>query len=567
MGSCPTAACSRTAASSRRNKYSIAVAFGLLAGAGLAAAQERSETFTERVEVRVMDLDVVVTDRDGKPVRDLAREDFTVRLGGKVVPIDYFARMDSGAIHAPDLTTASPEQVQETPDGERAAYLPRHFLFFIDLGHLSPDGTRRALEPLRDFVSRLGPSDYGRVLMFDRRSKVLTEWTSKKESLLSAISGLEKAVGMSRLTAERQALYDIEHPPGLTAAQRQRHREFVVGQYAAQQRAAVRELLADVESAVMTLAPLSGKKTLLFISGGFEFQPGYAIRAYALGRSGFLTGDTRNFSAELDAIVRRANASEVTFYTMDVRGLDTGGPDAAGADKAADDSAEELRLLPSVSSLARHETQQGMVQLAEDTGGLAVRNTNDLAAGLSRVYEDTSVYYSLGVTLSNVPSAAYQNVRVDVGRPGVVVRARSGYAAMSEADRARDRVQATLRTNLRYSAIPVAMRTGKPLRKGGRYAVPLTVTIPASSLTFLPEGPGRSASADVYIAAMDDEGRMSDISREDAAFKLPGGKDDGVPLVYSATLQTRKGNHRIVVNVRDKVTGKMGTAKADIRVE
>jgi len=58
-----------------------------------------------------MDLDVVVTDKAGRPVPDLKREDFTVRVGGKVVPIDYFARVEEGAIHAPDLATASPDQI------------------------------------------------------------------------------------------------------------------------------------------------------------------------------------------------------------------------------------------------------------------------------------------------------------------------------------------------------------------------------------------------------------------------------------------------------------------------
>jgi VWFA-related protein len=544
----------------------IAFALVLRFSTGLAVAQERPAGFSEQVEVRVMDLDVVVTDRDGKPVRDLARGDFTVRLAGKPVPIDYFARVDQGAIQAPDLATASPEQVLATPDGQAAAYLPRHFLIYVDLGRLSPDWKRRALEPLRDFVSRFGSNDHGRVVMFDRHPRVLTEWTPKKEMLLAALSGVEKAVGMSRLTKERQALYDIEHPPGITAAQKTRYREFIASQYAADERAATRQLLDDVGSAVTILAPLIGKKTLLFVSGGFEFRPGYAIRSYALGQSGFLTGSTQDFAADLQAIVRRANAAEVSFYALDARGLETPGPDAAGADKAPDES-EDLRLLPSVSSIARHDTQQGMVQLAEETGGLAVRNTNDLGAGLSRVYEDTSVYYSLGVTLSKLPSAEYQNVRVEVNRPGVVVRARSGYAARSEAERARDRVEATLRTNLRYSAIAVTMRPGKPGRKGGRYAVPLTVTIPASALTLLPQGSGRTASAEVYIAAIDEEGRTSEIARQDATFALPAGGDETTPLVHSTTLTTRKGNHRIVVNVRDKVTGKMGTAKADVRIE
>jgi hypothetical protein len=66
---------------------------------------------------------------------------------------------------------------------------------------------------------------------------------------------------------------------------------------------------------------------------------------------------------------------------------------------------------------------------------------------------------------------------------------------------------------------------------------------------------------------MDDAGRMSDVSRQEATFTLPEGKTDAEPLVYTATLQTRKGNQRIVVNLRDRASGKMGTAKADVRIE
>lgn len=60
---------------------------------------------------------------------------------------------------------------------------------------------------------------------------------------------------------------------------------------------------------------------------------------------------------------------------------------------------------------------------------------------------------------------------------------------------------------------------------------------------------------------------MSEITKSEATFTLPAGRDETTPLVYSATLTTRKGNHRIVVNIRDRVTGRMGTAKADLRVE
>ena len=70
-----------------------------------------------------------------------------------------------------------------------------------------------------------------------------------------------------------------------------------------------------MNSELATLAPLAGKKAFIFVSGGFEFQPGYAMASYALGQANRLALDTRNFSEELEQIVRRANAAEITFYT------------------------------------------------------------------------------------------------------------------------------------------------------------------------------------------------------------------------------------------------------------
>lgn len=521
--------------------------------AALAAAQERPPTFTEEVEVRVMDLDVAVTDKAGRPIPDLTRNDFTVRIGGKTVPIDYFARVDEGTIHAPDLATASPDQVLAAYRRGDEAYVPRHFLMYVDVGHLAPDGRKRGLEALRDLVTRMGPNDLGRILVFDRRSKELTEWTSSKEELFGALTKIDKGgVGMSRLLTERQTLRDIDTTRGRTG------RQFIVRQYAEQERAEVRQMLDDVGSELATLAPLAGKKAFLFVSGGFEFQPGYAMASYALGQGSLLSIDTRNVSQELDQIVRRANASEITFYTVDARGLAAEGLSASNDDP--------LLSRPGVSFLARQDSQEGMMLLARETGGLALLNSNDLRPGLSRIYQDASAYYSIGITLTKLPAAAYQDVRVDVNRPGLTVRARRGYAARTESDRARDRVQATLKTNLEYGGIPMTLRTAPATKQGRRYAVPISVTFPADSLTFVAEGSERRAAADVSIGVMDDSGRLSDVSRQEATFTLPQ-SGAATPLVYNATLQTRKGNQRIVVSLRDRASGKMGTAKADVRIE
>lgn len=516
----------------------------------------QSMPFQEVVEVRVMDLDVVVTDSRGRPITDLAREDFTVRVEGRVVPIDYFARVDEGAIHAPDLAAASPDRVLDEFRRGGEAYVPRHFLVYVDLGHMSLPARNRAVEALRDLVTRLGPSDTGRVVLFDRRGKELTEWTASKETLLGALSRIEDAgVGMSRLLTERQTMREIDS----ISSFRRSTRESLARSYAEQERAEVRRMLEDMGNEISSLSPMPGKKALIYVSGGFELQPGYAMMAYATGSFGLSSFSATNVSRELNELVQRANASEITVYALDARGLT-----AEGVSAAEDDP---LASRPGVAFLAREDSQAGLIALARETGGIALVNSNDLTGGLSRVYQDSSSYYSIGVNLAKLEGTGYRDVRVDVKRSGVTVRTRRGYALRSNADRARDSARAVLRTNLEYRAFPVSLRTAPPTKQKRLFALPIQVTFPASGLTFLPVGEGSRAEAEMYIGVMDDQGRMSDISREETTFSLPKGAPADTPITYTATLQTRKGSYRVVVNVRDKATGKTGTGKAEVRVD
>lgn len=524
------------------------------AASGFAQEPPSGPSFRESVEVRVMDLDVVVTDSRGNPIPDLKREDFTVRVDGKVVPIDYFTRVEEGAIHAPDLATASPDKVLAEYREGGEAYVPRHFLIYVDLGQMSLSSRNRTVEALKDLVTRLGPSDSARLVMFDRRGKELTGWTASKEALLSGLSRIaQSGVAMSRLLTERQTLREIDSVPSF----RRTTRESFARSYAEQERAAVRSLLSDIEMELTTLTPLPGKKVFLLATGGFELQPGYAMTAYAVGSFGLPS--VRDVSQELNAIVRRANASEVTFYTLDARGL-TG----QGISAAEDDP---LAARPGFAFQARGDSQAGLVTLARETGGLALLNSNDFTGGLSRVYRDASTYYSIGVNVSKLEGTSYRDVRVEVSRPGVTLRARRGYRPRSGAERARDVAQATLLTNVEYRAFPVTLKVAPATKQKRHYVLPIEVTVPASALTFLSEGNLGRAAAEIYIGVIDDRGRTSDITRQEATFTLPADSAPNTPVSYNAKLQTRKGAFRVVVNVRDTATGEMGTAKADVKVD
>ncbi len=534
----------------------------LLLAATVALGQEAvpappTPVFSERVEVRVLDLDVDVTDSRGQPVPDLRREDFTVKIGGRAMPLDYFARVADGTIHSPDLATASPDQVLAAYTKGGEALVPRSFLIYIDLGFISPGIRNRSLNALSDFVTRLGPNDATRIVLFDRSPKVLQDWTTSKESAMSVLSRIEKEhPGMSRLQTERQTIALIDSTP-------RRRRGAYVSQYAQEIGQEIETMLTSMQSELVTLTPLAGKKSFLFVSGGFEYQPGFVMSQYASGSfaaPSLSFTNIRQISQRVGSVVQNANADEITFYTVDATGLTGEGVGASNDDP--------LSNRPSVSFQARQDRQNGLQELAYDTGGRALLNTNDFQRGLSRVYEAVSSYYTVGVNLSNLPVGKYEKVEVAVNRPGVTVRARRGFEARPETVLVEQRARATMETDLSYTAIPAAIRTAPATPDKKLYNVPITVTLPASSLTFVPDGDKATARAAFYIGSVDDKGRMSDIGRQETTFEVPADKTGGdTALAFTAQLQTKKGNYRVVVNVRDLATGKMGTARANVRVE
>ena len=239
-----------------------------------------------------MDLDVVVTDSKGHPIPDLTRPDFTVKVDGKPVPIDYFARVEEGTIHAPDLATASPERVLEEYRKGEDAYVPRHFLIYVDSGtsrrsratarsiapglrHPSRALGHRAHRPLRPAVE--GP---------DR-------WTASKETLLAAVDSMEKGVGMSRLMNEKHDAADID------STRLAHSRQWAARNYVDETAVELDMMAKDMRAQLTTLTALPGKKAFLFVSGGLDIAARLRhvrVRRRQLGSAAFASS-TRARSA------------------------------------------------------------------------------------------------------------------------------------------------------------------------------------------------------------------------------------------------------------------------------
>jgi hypothetical protein len=169
-----------------------------------------------------------------------------------------------------------------------------------------------------------------------------------------------------------------------------------------------RDTLAAIDLAVFTLTGIRGRKALLLLT------------------EGFLNDHDLDLAHEVAGRCREAN---IAVYSLDMRGLMTG---LAAAEATGTPSTAELGLM----QMEQTEAQAaGSVGLAEDTGGLAVRHTNDLGAGALRVAEESRVYYLLGyVPPEGKGPRNWRKLQVKVTRPGLTVRARKGYTLRTTAE-------------------------------------------------------------------------------------------------------------------------------------
>jgi VWFA-related protein len=139
-------------------------------------------------------------------------------------------------------------------------------------------------------------------------------------------------------------------------------------------------------------------------------------------------------------VIERANRFNVSFYPFDTRGLQVFDRSVGARDERIrndpGERSDKKRVVrgPLVDDTDRLMNRvQSLQTLAEATDGLAVVNTNNLASGARRIVNDLSTYYLLGYQSTNTKlDGKWRNITVRLKPPGIQVRARRGYRALTE---------------------------------------------------------------------------------------------------------------------------------------
>jgi VWFA-related protein len=408
----------------RAGLLALALALALALGAAASGQAPQAGQPTFQSGVQLVEVDVRVFDREGGFVTGLTRDDFEILENGEPQAVDalHFVHAMPPA-SSPAGPTAAPVPASTPP------VAPQTWIFLFDLAHLTAGGGfERARTAVDAFIrNRFREGDLAGVVAGDQMLN--NRLTSVRQELVAAVAEVKpRADARTRtleLTRQWPRLLDEEEAIRIARGEVDVIRRAVAracaddpeycrqgdpepevrakGQRMQQDiRRASAQTLATLHGLAARLARMTGPKTLVFLSDGFVSQ---------------------DIETTLRAVVGQLTRAGARLYAIDVRGLSRIANPGLLDQAQVDDPAGAVTRFDGVAD--------GPNSLALDTGGLLIRNENNIGRALDRIADDASRYYVLVYQPSNPAlDGSYRPLQVRVKREGLRVRARRGYLAL-----------------------------------------------------------------------------------------------------------------------------------------
>jgi len=540
----------------------------LPAGNSLSANDEGKIEF--RTQTILVQVPVVVSDKNGNHVRGLNKNDLHLFENGKEQTISTFEEMVASNSRLPAVAPQPGEFRNLTLSEQQPRTVTVIALDTVNTPFLDQFVGRREL------VKYLANSlDSGQVLALmiitSHGLKIVHGLTGDPEQLLKALKKVSSETpamqGVDQEVQEDVATGDI---PGLATLFSQstdptaaveafmEHGDAVSAQF--QQQNAIETTLNGFRGIAWALSGLPGRKSLIWATGGFPFT----ILSPASIPGGYLsTLYERTMAALMQA--------QISVYPVDVRGLD---PTPSQQDVSRSRAPTSQQMIN--RTWLHQSTTDTLDEFAEMTGGKAFYNTNDLASSFKRAAADASSYYLVGYYLDvHNNKAGWRELKVKVDKKDTEVRARKGFFVTNatlrmDLTRSSDMVYA-LASPIEGTGVPISVKwlgiSGDgPTKKAG-----FVVQLPPDGLSFDPSGQNR-LNFEFAVAAYSPNsknGEPADTKGQSFATALSEAQmatlhTKGVG--FSNTLDLAPGQYAVRFVVRDNVTGKIGSVTAPLTV-
>ena len=546
------------------------------------------------VEVTVVNVDIVATDRDGQPARDLTQQNFRVFDNDKPVEISYFSRGGGNG----DGPAAGP--LQE----------PLSIAFFFDNTHLSVASRSAVLDQIKDFArGQLEAGEgaapvHAMVVAFDGELRMLQDLTRDHLALAQGLNRVEaahqvftEAQNLKRRSQESflqlmdQLNADPRRSAGSIGALRATLNEMVA--YARVLHDDSARTADAIEAVVESLALVPGRKAFFLISDGLPARPfdrllqhvqkrvagrreetgvelmqnravdapeGFDAPNNLYTRNSNIQGtaaltttsfqqrlSTFDLSSRFTEIAARANSYRVSFYAF--KPPETEVAAATLSERVADQ--QKLTYLSDLRGVLH--------QLAGDTGGRAWVSGRNVDAFFDQAAEDLRSYYSLGYVLDEFIEGSVHQIRVKPRPRQLRLRHRTSYVARSLRERIAERTIGALL--LGWTENPHALHIDSiewDTGAGGFYDVDFTVSVPLNRLAMVEQAGNRTDQVRVVATVLTEDGEQMTPSHIVLPLTIPASdwaqaQDQFFAVSFEYPIP--RGNHRVAIGLWDENGG------------
>ena len=449
-----------------------------LAGTAVTAGQPPTPQLpqppTFKVQVDYVEVDIVVTDRQGTHIRDLKKEDFQVLEDGKAQAISAFTMVDI-PIERADRPLFAESPIEPDVKTNEKPFDGRVYVMVVDDLHTRFGRSQRVKIAAKQFIERrLGANDLMAVVHTAGATNANQEFTSNKKLLLAAV---DKTSGrkLDSATANRIGEYNRTRDMRQTG-------DPINDPNDSERAFNARTTLDTLRNVAEWFGAVRGRrKAILFVSEGID----YDIHDMIPGTGSTHLGASMILDSTRDAI-GAATRSNVAIYGIDPRGLTDLGDESIEIQSFPDDTS--IGIGPGSLQNELRLAQDSLRTLSEETGGFAVVNKNDFSSAYQRIVEDNSSYYVLAYYPPDARPGRYHKIEVRVSRPNTIVRARRGHVTPKKA-------AAVVTKGTNPSTPEVKEALDSPLPVSGLtmhvFAAPFKGTAPNASVLFGVEMRGR----------------------------------------------------------------------------
>jgi VWFA-related protein len=402
-------------------------------------------------------VDVVVKDKRGRIVKDMAADEFEVYEDGVRQKVDFFDRISRPIQLVPvaeeKKETAPEPKAEKAPAALDAGATNGPSVVALVFDRLSTDARVRARNAAASYLSESPQLNaFTGVFQINLSLATIQNYTTdtglvrkgieKASAMVSSSfesntlrSSQEEAASLRQDAINQSAASAGQANPSAGGAAGAAQADQMLQQMQSRMQETFEQLQRDQQgyattnglmALVNTMQRLPGRKAVIFFSEGLALPP--------------------NVQQHFRSVINTANRANVSIYTVDAAGLRTESQLAASRDEINARSRRRMDNLdrvmnstdgPLTKGLERNEDllqlnpQNGLSQLAAETGGTFIGNTNDIGPKLKAVEEDLSSYYLMSYTSANENyDGRFRTITVKTKRGGVDLLARRGYFAV-----------------------------------------------------------------------------------------------------------------------------------------